>query len=410
MIPVLLGPKQRHYVIDHHHLARALEEEGVKNILVTVVGDLHALQKSSFWVVLDNRGWCHPYDVDGRRRDFDDIPSAVSELVDDPYHSLAGELRQAGGFAKDSTPFSEFYLDGFSAAPHQSEGHQGRFLVSAGDGTQARQDERGRLLTRLVRPSEPSRLISQFSDTIDSLFIAGFSSIPRPCRIVRNVRGAAGGCRARPRLPHGRGGEERPVGGHGRLHRRNPRPHGRGGGHRLRLWRGPRKVWIVLELQGRRPGRAGHRHLVRRDTVEMPVIHRLAFRAHQRLRALHGEDCGAPIRFDDDAGQPDIGEFGVGGTVGNRPLRRPPRRAEQRTAECRRDEFIHARALQLRRVRLRRYRSGRRSGLHAGILCVQLAEKHGAKQRTPGQKENRNAIDHCVCVSDGIGAAENSQK
>ena len=72
------------------------------------MGDLHALQKSSFWVVLDNRGWCHPYDVDGRRRDFGDIPSAVSDLVDDPYRSLAGELRQAGGFAKDTTPFSEF--------------------------------------------------------------------------------------------------------------------------------------------------------------------------------------------------------------------------------------------------------------------------------------------------------------
>src|SRR5580704_10094188 len=25
-VPVLLGPKQRHYVIDHHYLARALEE------------------------------------------------------------------------------------------------------------------------------------------------------------------------------------------------------------------------------------------------------------------------------------------------------------------------------------------------------------------------------------------------
>ena len=72
------------------------------------MGDLHALQKSSIWVVLDNRGWCHPYDADGRRRGFDDIPTAVSDLVDDPYCSLAGELRQAGGFAKDTTPFSEF--------------------------------------------------------------------------------------------------------------------------------------------------------------------------------------------------------------------------------------------------------------------------------------------------------------
>ena len=28
--------------------------------------------------------------------------------VDDPYRSLAGELRRAGGFAKDTTPYSEF--------------------------------------------------------------------------------------------------------------------------------------------------------------------------------------------------------------------------------------------------------------------------------------------------------------
>src|ERR1041384_4570919 len=27
MIPVVLGPDQRHYVVDHHHLARALHDE-----------------------------------------------------------------------------------------------------------------------------------------------------------------------------------------------------------------------------------------------------------------------------------------------------------------------------------------------------------------------------------------------
>ena len=43
MIPVILGPKQRHYVIDHHHLALALHDEGVKDILVTVVANLSKL-------------------------------------------------------------------------------------------------------------------------------------------------------------------------------------------------------------------------------------------------------------------------------------------------------------------------------------------------------------------------------
>ena len=108
MIPVVLGPKERHYLIDHHHLARALEEEGVKDVLVNVVADLSTLAREEFWVFLDNRAWCHPYDAQGRRRDFDAIPTTVAQMEDDPYRSLAGELRQAGGYAKDATPFSEF--------------------------------------------------------------------------------------------------------------------------------------------------------------------------------------------------------------------------------------------------------------------------------------------------------------
>jgi hypothetical protein len=108
MIPTVLGPKGRHYVLDHHHLALALHRAGQKEVLVTVLVDLSALGKASFWTFLDNRAWCHPYDAEGRRRGFDDIPNRVEGLTDDPYRSLAGELRRAGGFAKDTTPFSEF--------------------------------------------------------------------------------------------------------------------------------------------------------------------------------------------------------------------------------------------------------------------------------------------------------------
>ncbi|KQT46757.1 chromosome partitioning protein ParB [Methylobacterium sp. Leaf456] len=108
MIPVLLGPKKHHYVIDHHHLSRALHEEGVESVLVTVVADLHKLSKDAFWTVADHKSWVHPYDASGVRVGFSDIPKKISALADDPYRSLAGELRRAGGFAKDTTPFSEF--------------------------------------------------------------------------------------------------------------------------------------------------------------------------------------------------------------------------------------------------------------------------------------------------------------
>ena len=108
MVPTVLGPKERHFLIDNHHLALALHQEGVDEVLVTVVADLSALSRASFWTFLDNRAWCHPYDAEGRRVDFADIPSNIDKLRDDPYRSLAGFLRHAGGYAKDLAPFAEF--------------------------------------------------------------------------------------------------------------------------------------------------------------------------------------------------------------------------------------------------------------------------------------------------------------
>ncbi|HXX50691.1 MAG TPA: ParB-like protein [Xanthobacteraceae bacterium] len=108
MIPVVLGPKGRNYVVDHHHLARALHEEGVKEVAVTHIANLSKLDQDAFWTVMDNRSWMHPFDSNGERHHYKDIPKRVADLVDDPFRSLAGELRRAGGFAKDTTPFSEF--------------------------------------------------------------------------------------------------------------------------------------------------------------------------------------------------------------------------------------------------------------------------------------------------------------
>jgi hypothetical protein len=50
----------------------------------------------------------HPFDEHGKRRGYGDIPKSIDKLVDDPFRSLAGELRRAGGYAKETAPFSEF--------------------------------------------------------------------------------------------------------------------------------------------------------------------------------------------------------------------------------------------------------------------------------------------------------------
>ncbi len=54
MIPVVHGPDKRYYVVDHHHLARALHDEGVKDVLVTAIGDLTMVVRDAFWGVMDN--------------------------------------------------------------------------------------------------------------------------------------------------------------------------------------------------------------------------------------------------------------------------------------------------------------------------------------------------------------------
>jgi hypothetical protein len=108
MIPVVIGPNDRHWMIDNHHLARALHDEGVKHVLVRVVADLGGTQGRLFRTFMDNRNWFHPFDAEGHRRELADIPHHVKTLTDDPYRSLAGELRRAGGYAKDDTPYSEF--------------------------------------------------------------------------------------------------------------------------------------------------------------------------------------------------------------------------------------------------------------------------------------------------------------
>jgi hypothetical protein len=55
----------------------------------------------------------HVYDEKGRKRSFIHIPVRLQDLVDDPYRSFAGAVREAGGFSKPPEPFQEFLWANF---------------------------------------------------------------------------------------------------------------------------------------------------------------------------------------------------------------------------------------------------------------------------------------------------------
>lgn len=133
LVPVILGPNGHYYVTDHHHLVRALMDEGQTEVAISTIADLRHLPKESFWFVLDNRGWMHPFDDEGRRRGREDIPKSIADLVDDPFRSLAGELRLQGGYAKDTTPFSEFLWADFLRYRMKRRHVEEQFAVALAD-------------------------------------------------------------------------------------------------------------------------------------------------------------------------------------------------------------------------------------------------------------------------------------
>ena len=139
-------------VVDHHHLARAFTREGRGRILVTVIGDLAGMvERDAFWGVMDNKRWVYPYRHKGERRHFKDIPKSITALKDDPFRSLAGELRRVGGYAKDTTPFSEFSAADFLAPPNVAQGRGGQFRQGHRESAGAGEKQGRGLPARLVR-------------------------------------------------------------------------------------------------------------------------------------------------------------------------------------------------------------------------------------------------------------------
>lgn len=111
-VPVVLGPGQKRYLIDHHHLCSALHKMGVESCYAGTVCDYSELSQEQFWVAMARRNYLWPHKPDGTAADGHELPGllpqTVEGLADDPYRSLAALVRKAGGFNKSTKPFSEF--------------------------------------------------------------------------------------------------------------------------------------------------------------------------------------------------------------------------------------------------------------------------------------------------------------
>jgi hypothetical protein len=107
-MPVVLGPAQRMYITDHHHLARAAYDLKIQEACFEIEGDLSTLSQDIFWIHMEKESWVHPLDHNGVRHRYEFIPRTLDKLVDDVYRSVAGFVRDADGYDKTQTAFAEF--------------------------------------------------------------------------------------------------------------------------------------------------------------------------------------------------------------------------------------------------------------------------------------------------------------
>ena len=151
-VPVVLGPHARAFMIDRHHLALALHHEGIRRLPVSIIANMSALGFDEFWATLEGRSWTHPFDDQGRRRFYNEMPASVHGLIDDPFRSLAGALKRAGGYAKDNAPFSEFRWADFLRHRIPRELTEQNFRPCVGIGDEFGAGNRSRSVTGLAVP------------------------------------------------------------------------------------------------------------------------------------------------------------------------------------------------------------------------------------------------------------------
>lgn len=107
-IPVVVGPKNQLYLIDKHHMAKALIELNIKNCYFTVQHNFSDIAEDKFFPVLEVLELIHPYDENGNKVDISLIPDSIKQLKDDPYRSLASFVKRNHGFIKVNKPYIEF--------------------------------------------------------------------------------------------------------------------------------------------------------------------------------------------------------------------------------------------------------------------------------------------------------------
>jgi len=108
--PVVIGPGNEVYLLDHHHLARLLLESKLAPVMrAEIKANWAALPERDFWARMREHNWVYLADEAGLPlKDPSQLPKRVMDMRDDPYRSLSWLVRERHGYREVDAPFLEF--------------------------------------------------------------------------------------------------------------------------------------------------------------------------------------------------------------------------------------------------------------------------------------------------------------
>lgn len=108
--PIVIGPGNEVYLLDHHHLAlMLLQSKILPTMYVEIKGNYAALSEQDFWAMMEKRQWVYLFDEAGHvLKGPSQLPKRILDLRDDPYRSLAWLVRERGGYKQVKVLYQEF--------------------------------------------------------------------------------------------------------------------------------------------------------------------------------------------------------------------------------------------------------------------------------------------------------------
>ena len=106
---IVIGPGRVPWLINGHHLCRAMWELDFDEVLVKVQDDWSDLTDAEFWRRMKKSSFVWDEDGNGRSISIPDgLPKSISGLKNDEFRSFAWRIKKLDGFEATEIPFAEF--------------------------------------------------------------------------------------------------------------------------------------------------------------------------------------------------------------------------------------------------------------------------------------------------------------